>query len=69
MPAKTCRKCRGTGRMICPLCGGKGVAFRKVPNNPERQKWGVCPVCGGLKIVPCDNLECSTHDNKRPTLR
>jgi hypothetical protein len=65
MPEQKCRKCRGTGYMICPVCGGKGVAYRSSQGNPERQQLGPCFLCGGMKRVPCDNPKCAAGEKPR----
>ena len=51
-----CRICKGTGKEICPVCGGT----RKDPRNPEKEcgycKDGTvtCADCGGSGKDPYD---------------
>jgi hypothetical protein len=47
-----CHRCRGTGRVPCQFCGGKGevVKGRDVFGNPQ---FGRCDACFGLKSTRC----------------
>ena len=42
-----CRGCNGTGNMICPTCGGKGIIHERMTTQE------ICPTCNGAKVIAC----------------
>lgn len=53
----TCYQCFGTGREICPVCGGMGIQpfgnFNNGPYVPFDELSVICTYCGGSGTVTC----------------